>query len=370
MLEPNSVDTASKISGISKDRIDSLAKTLCDAKNVTIIAGELVTSSSHREMLSAAIGNLALLANVYQKGQVGFLSKYSNSKGAEKLGILPHLPAYLKSKMKELWGFYPENEGLAADRMILAAKKEEIDSLLVIGSDLLSVYPDGQFIREGLRKLDFLVVADLFETETTELADVVLPLSSWAEYEGEFINLEGTVQHFESAIKPIENSLPAREIINKIASAMEKPIYDSPQQLQSECNTLLSLDAKEEPPSKLSEVKFVGEKVDPNFPLPLFVSDDLHHFGHLTERSKSLSAFCNEPYVEISPSMAEKLQISAGTMVKVESEVGKVILSVKISENFDNDIVLISRNFATTPVNILQMRKRRIDRVKLSKVEE
>lgn len=370
MLEPNSIDAASKISGISKDRIDSLAKALCNARDVTIIAGELITSSSQRELLSAAISNLALLANVYQKGQVGFLSKYSNSKGAEKLGILPHLPDSLKNKMKELWGYYPENEGLAADRMILAAKKEEIDSLFIIGSNLIANYPDGQFIRDGLKKLDFLVVADLFESETTELADIVLPLSSWAEYEGEFINLEGTVQHFEPAIKPIENSLPAREIIKKIASELEKPLYDSLQQLQSECDSLLSLDAKMEPPSKLGEVKFAEEKVDQNFPLPLFIYDDLHHFGHLTERSKSLSAFCNEPYVEISPAMAEKLHTSAGTMARVESEVGKIILPAKISENFDNDIVLICRNFATSPVNILQMRKRRIDRVKLSKVEE
>ncbi len=370
ILEPNSLGAASRASGISEDRINSLARALTAAKNVTIIAGELLTSSSHREILSAAISNLALLTNIYQKGQIGFLSKYSNSKGAERLGLLPHLHDDLIGKMKELWGFYPENEGLAADRMILAAKKEEMDALFIIGSNPLWAYPDGQFIREGLAKLDFLVVADLFETETTEIADVVLPLSSWAEFDGEFINLEGTVQRFDQAIKPIGGSLPGREFINKIAAEMDKPVYDSFEQLQSEFNTLLNLKAGEMPPLKLNEVKYSDDKVDTNYPLTLFVADDLHHFGHLTQGSKSLSAFCSEPYVEISPAMGEKLRLTNGMMIRVESEVGKVILPIKISENLDNDIVLISRNFATSPVNILQMRKRRIDRVRLSRVEE
>jgi predicted molibdopterin-dependent oxidoreductase YjgC len=68
--------------------------------------------------------------------------------------------------------------------------------------------------------------------------------------------------------------------------------------------------------------------------------------------------------------LAERLELENGTIVRVESEVGKVILPVRISEHIDSDVVLLSGNFAAMPVNVLQMRKRRIDRVKLTKVEE
>jgi NADH-quinone oxidoreductase chain G len=371
MANPNTVSSASKITGISEERINALAMALGKAKNITLIVGEYIKASPLRELLSIALNNLTIIAGINKKGQIGFLYKSANSKGAEKLGVIPYPSPNLIGKMKEIWKYYPDSNGLAADRMIRAAKKEEMDAMFVIGANPIWAYPDGQFAKDGIEKLDFLVVADLFESETTEKADVVLPLSSWAEYAGDFINLEGRLQHFSAAIKPQNGSLPAFDIIGRITVEMDKPIFESVEQLNNEIKLLLAvLPEKAAQSLKLGEVKYSEEKISPDFSIPLFVTDDLHHYGHHTKEAKSLAAFGSEPYAEISPAMAEKLQLENTEMLRIESEVGKIILPVRISEILDNNVVVISRNFATTPVNILQMRKKRIDRVKLSKVED
>ena len=151
---------------------------------------------------------------------------------------------------------------------------------------------------------------------------------------------------------------------------MKTPLFNKVEQLDDEINRLLELknDAAFRP--GLHEVKLLRDEYDESYPIPLFVVDELHHIGHLTEKSKSLSAFCSECYLEISPAQAEKLSARNGTLIRVESEVDKIVLPVKISEFIDNDVAVIPRNFSASPVNALQMRKRRIDRVRYTRVEE
>jgi len=369
-LEPNTVAQAAELSGVEAERISALAKALGEANNITLITGELLTTSITRDAITAAIMNLALLCGMADQGQIGFLSRYANSKGAEKLGVMPLLSEQMIAELKTLWGSYPEQHGLGADRLILSAKKEEIDALFVLGSDPMLCYPDGQFVREGIEKLDFLVVADLFETKTTQMADVVLPLSSMAELSGDFVNLEGTIQHFDRAIKALGQSKPGYDICTRIASALKEPLYETVEDLHKDVMHLLKRDDYPDIKRELYEVRTSHETVSGDYTIPLFVIDHAHHFAHLTERSKSLSAFCSEAQLEISPSLAEKLHAEEGTLIRVESEVGKVILPVHISEHIDNEVAVVSRNFSANPVNGLQMRKQRVDYVKLTRVEE
>jgi len=370
LVEPDSLDEAARLSGIDIDRIKSLARSLCRANHISLLAGEFISSSPVRDNLSAAILNLSLLAGIDRKGQIGFLSRYANSKGAEKLGVVPHLSESMIDFCRRQWGTFPDSEGLAADRMIRAARKDEIDSLFAVGTNLLITYPDGQFVANGLQNLDFFVVADLYESETSGLADVVLPLSSWAEYSGQFVNLEGTVQRFEKAMQPVGHALPGFEIMNRLAREMKSTLFEDKKNLQKEVDAVLELSEPVSLNRELHEVRQVKDESSEDYPFSLFVVDELHHFEHLTEKSKSLAAFCNEAFLEISASLAERLHADNGTLIRIESEVGKVVLPVKISEFIDNNVVLVPRNFSAAPVNSLQMRKRRIDRVKLSKVEE
>jgi predicted molibdopterin-dependent oxidoreductase YjgC len=197
----------------------------------------------------------------------------------------------------------------------------------------------------------------------------VLPLSSWAEYTDRFVNLEGKAQIFEKAIKPVGHSRPAYDIVNSIARELKNPLFESKENLQKDIDALLAFDSADEPEMKPVEVKYAEDKKTPGFDIPMLVVDQLHHFGHWTEKSHSLSEFCNEAFLEMSPALAEKLKVEDGTIVRVESEVARINLPVKISEIIDSNVVLAYRNFATSPVNNLQMRKRRIDWVKIARVE-
>ncbi|HKK20417.1 MAG TPA: molybdopterin dinucleotide binding domain-containing protein, partial [candidate division Zixibacteria bacterium] len=123
-------------------------------------------------------------------------------------------------------------------------------------------------------------------------------------------------------------------------------------------------------PTGLLEVKPDYESVPEQFPHAIYLVDDAHHCGHLTEKTTSLVNFCSEPYVEMSPDLAGKLDVDAGEPVRLESEVGKQVLTVRISEHIDNDVVVVPRNFPAMKVNSLFSRKCRVDRVKISKVVE
>ncbi|MDH3346322.1 MAG: hypothetical protein OEL75_03980, partial [Kiritimatiellaceae bacterium] len=107
-----------------------------------------------------------------------------------------------------------------------------------------------------------------------------------------------------------------------------------------------------------------------DYKIPLYIIDDWHHSGHLTEKAQSLANFMSEPYIEISPELASRLKIEQGSSVRVESEVGKAILPAQISEYLRGDVVLIPRNFPSRGVTSLLMRKKRVDRVKISTVDE
>jgi len=365
-----SAKETAEITGVEVDHLKIIAHALAEGKKITIIIGEIVKRSKERESIAASLINLNNLFNIKAKGQMAVLARYANSKGAEKLGLLPKPQDKLVAKLKSLWGHYPEAEPKNTDAMMALIKKEEIKGFFIVGSNPVMLYPDRVFVKEGLEKLDFLVVCDMFETATTEIADVVLPIASWAEYNGDYVNLEGRNQTAEQAIKPVDSSKPVYEIIKLIAKLFNVDLFKDNDMIDDEMNQLLNIDTVLPIPKSLFELKY--EAVPPNkeYPHPLFVIDDHNHSGHLTEKCQSLNNFAGEAYLEIARERADKYHLKNGDNVRVESEIGKIIVPVKISEFIDNDAVLIPRNFPSTPVTSLLMRKLRIDRVKITRVDE
>jgi len=356
-------------SGIDAGELKLVAKAIAEGRKITFICGELITRSSARENISAAVCNLNKLFGIENKGQIGVLARHANSAGAARLGLLPELSDNLKSELNNLWGKTPEAPGLSTDAMFSVMKKGELNGYLIVGANPMMLYPDRQFVQDAFKALDFLVVADLYETETTALADVVFPLSSWAEYNGHYVNLEGRVQFAEAAIKPKFESKPAHEIVSLIASKFGRPLFGSASEMQAEITNLLKSATVTAWPNDYLQVTISPESRPLDYPVPLMVGDDPHHVGHLTEKSISLSNFVSEAYMEMSPDLAAKHKISSGDQIRVESETGKIIVKAKISSVLDSDTVFIPRNFSATPVNCLLSRKRRTDWVRLSKVQ-
>lgn len=367
-IEPKSLAEAAEICGVPEEDIRLLARALAGARKITIFGGELITRSHARETIAAAMFNLNRLFRVEQRGQVSILARYANSCGAEKLGLLPKPSAPVLDKLTQLWGEFPESDPRTTDAMLAQMRKEEIDGFFILGANPVMLYPDRQFVTESLEKLDFLVVCDLFETQTTELADVVLPMASWAEYSGYYTNLEGRAQKAEQAIKPLHQSKPPLEIVRLVAEKQEISLFDTEEQMYQEIEELLALPNADELPGDFLEAKYEPEETSEKFPLPVVICDDPHHSGHLTEKTVSLMNFVAEAYVEMSAELAGRLKVKEGDPVRMESEAGKVVVPARISEHIDNDVLLVPRNFSSTRVTSLLMRKKRVDRVRISKV--
>ncbi|HOP08087.1 MAG TPA: NADH-quinone oxidoreductase subunit NuoG [candidate division Zixibacteria bacterium] len=365
-----SLAEAAQAAGLEPDELKVVARALAEGRKITFMIGELAARSKAREIIGAAVSNLNLLMSLSERGQLAVLARYANSRGAEMLGVVPNPPEALKAKLTELWGSYPESAAHNTDAMLNLMKKEEIDACLIVGGNPMSIYPDKEFTREGLEKLDFLVVADMFETETTELADVVLPLGSWAEVEGDFINLEGVKQTASKALNPVEQSKSAEELIRLIAQAMDESALGEEAILTDEIAQALAVYKPSVLPDKMIKVTPESEEVSAEYPHPVLICDDPHHCGYVTEKAPSLVNFAGEAYVELSQEMADRYGLENGTSVRLVSPTGKVILPVKISEHVENDVLLLPRNFSAVAVTSLLLRKLRVDRVNLSKVDE
>lgn len=368
-IVPSTLKDAAVLCGLDENDLKVLARSIVDGKKVTFFIGEIVTRSKSRDNISAALLNMNKLFGISSKGQISILARYANSKGAEKLGLLPEPIAPIKEVLKNNFSEYPDSEPLNTDDMMAHIRKEEIKGLFVFGSNPMMLYPDKEFIKESLEKLDFLVACDLFETETTEAADVVLPLAGWAEYDGDYINVEGVNQSAKQAVKPNDEIKPAFEIIRMIAEKLENTNFGN-DAIDKEIANCLAVDTAISIPKDFIEVKSQSEETADDNTFPIFIIDDAHHAGYLTEKSPSLNNFVAEAYLMMSEELAAKHNMKNGDSIRVESEVSKIILPVKISESLDSDVLLVPRNFQSSPVTSLFMRKKRVDRVKISKVDE
>lgn len=369
-VTPNNLNDISRMTGVDTEAFIEIARALADGKKISFIAGEIVARSLGRDRICSALANLNTLFGISDKGQIAILARHANTKGAEKLGIANEPAAKVKSQLKNLWGEYPDCPPNNTDAMIALMKKDEVKGFITVGVNPVRLYPDREFAGEGLEHVDFLVACDMFETETTILADVVLPICSWAEYDGDYVNLEGMLQSGKKAVKPINDSKPVYQIIDQLADSFEKELFDSNDSRQKEIDTLIGSDSVIPWPKELLEVNSEAPQMDEKYPYPLFICDDPHHSGHWTEKSSSLLNFCGEAYIEISEELARNLKIETNDSVRVESPTGKIIVTVRVSEHLQGNVVLIPRNFSSTPVTSLFMRKKRVDSVKITKLEE
>jgi len=369
-LKPGSLSEAAQICGVETDRMISLARALSEAQNPFILAGEILKASPYRHRIANGLYSLANLLGV-DDAQAAILATNANSMGAERVGLRPSIGVELEEKLAQKWGKrLPEGPGVGTSQILKGALEEEIDSVFVMGANPAMRYPDGPFVDAALDKLDFLVVADLFETETSAKADVVLPLAGWSEYEGSYINLEGRYQKFERALPPKKDIKTGAEILRAIAEAMELPLEIDDKELEAETREIV--ESRQRRPRDTGThypVKQPSIIEHEEYPYRLYIGNDLHHYGYLTEHCPSLMRFTSEPYLELSPNLAEKLEISEGDLVRVESATGKLVLKARLSEFFEGEAVFIPNNFSSVEVNGLVSREKG-SWVKLEKLDD
>ena len=394
-------ERAAEITGVRAGQIVKAAHLLADQRPGALLYAMGITqhTTGHQNVLACA--NLQmLLGNMgVPGGGVNPLRGQNNVQGACDMGCLPNVyPGYqavtdeqVQQKFGEAWGVSLPNEvGLTLTEMIPQAETGEVRALYIMGENPMLSDPDTNHIEHCLRSLDFLVVQDIFLTETAALADVVLPSASWAEKLGTFTNSERRIQFVRPAVPAPGEAKLDWWIAGEIARRMgyEGLTYSSPGEIMDEINQLTPiyggitydrigeaglqwpcLDA-EHPGTPILHVGKFGrglgrlsatewhppaEEPDEEYPFVFTTGRVLYHFhsGSMTRRSQGLDTIFPGPVVEINLQDAARLGVSEGQKVRVSSRRGTIEAAALVSPMTDPGVVFMPFHFAEAAANRL-----------------
>mgnify|MGYP002713187852 CR=1 FL=1 len=213
------------LTGVSKDLVKSAAIAYASANNAMEFHGLGVTEHFQGSKTVMLLSNLAMMTGNIGKKGVGLnpLRGQNNVQGAADMGVQPHQGAgYLDVNNPKIQKYYakkyginkmPEQEGLKIPDMLNAAIDGKIKALYIMGEDTIMTDPNTNHSIKAFQNLELIVVQELFMTATSEMADVVLPASSYFEKNGTFTNGERRVQRVNKVIEPIGNTKPDGQII-------------------------------------------------------------------------------------------------------------------------------------------------------------
>jgi formate dehydrogenase alpha subunit len=305
-------------------------------------------------------------------------------------GYQPVTDAQNAEKFGKAWNVNVSTKvGLTVTDMMKAALAGEIKAMFILGENPMVSDADTHHVEKALNALDFLVVQDIFMSETALLADVVLPGVSFAEKDGTFTNTERKVKRVRRAIEPIGESRDDWKVICEISSRMGYEMsYKNPSQILQEVAQLtpsyagISYDRIEKDglhwpcPNAthpgtpyLHKDRFTrgrglfhaieylppDELPDKEFPYLLTTGRIYVHYhtGTMTRRSPSLNKEVEEGFVEINPREARELGIRQGEKIKILSRRGAIEIKADLSERMEGNTIFIPFHFAESAANVL-----------------
>ncbi|GGN94561.1 formate dehydrogenase subunit alpha [Haloarcula pellucida] len=402
-------ETVEELAGVSPDELASAAETLAEADTVVFGWAMGMTQQSHGTENLLAMADLALLLGQLGKPGAGlspFRGQNNVQGGGGDMGTLPgSLPGYqdpaddeVGEKFAEAWGERPPEEpGLKVPEMLAEAHEGNLRGMYVVGENPALSEPDIQHAAEALEDLEFLVVQDIFMTETAEYADVVLPAATSPEKHGTFTNTERRVQRVRPTAEPPGEARQDWEITQALANRLGYDWdYDHPREVMDEINSLVPiyggvtydrLESGEEHGLQWpcwdedhlgtpylydyeegnfnhddGLARFVpadgghpGELPDEEFPLTLTSGRVLYHWhtGQITRRVEGLMSHVGESFVEIHPDTAEQLGVADGEYVRVESRRGSIVVKAQVTDRVGPGTLFIPMHFAAGAVNKL-----------------
>jgi len=404
MVKDYTPEKVEEISGIPKEDLIEAARMYANTNSSSIIYSMGITQHTTGVDNVKSCANLAMVTGNIGKPSTGVnpLRGQNNVQGACDLGALPNVfPGYQKvvepevrEKFEKAWGMtekIPDNIGLTVVEMMNEAATGNLKCIYIMGENPMISDPDITHVKEGLENLEFLVVQDIFLTETAKLADVVLPGATFLEKDGTFTATDRRVQRVRKAIEPIGYSKPDWQIICELARRMGSKAfeYDSPKEIQDEIASLTPLygginyDRLDElgflqwpcfdvdhpgtvylHKDKCSrglghffavEYKPPAELPDEEYPYTLTTGRILFHFhtGTMTRRSKKLHNEVPTGYVEINPFDAEELGIKDGEKVSVSTRRGTIEIPAYVTKKVPLKTVFIPFHFKECAANVL-----------------
>jgi formate dehydrogenase alpha subunit len=428
LVEEYTPERVEQISGIPADGLREAARIYATNRPSAIIYAMGITQHTTGTDNVKSCANLAMLCgNVgVAGGGVNPLRGQNNVQGACDLGALANVyPGYQKvvspevqEKFRKAWGSTSDlNIGLTVTEMIDAAGDGRVRAIVVMGENPMVADPDVNHARHCLEQLEFLVVQDIFPSETAQLAHVVLPGASFVEKDGTYTATDRRIQRVRKAIEPIGDAKADWEIICLLAQQMGASGFDfpSPKEVMDEIAQLTpiyggvsyerleelgflqwpvpALDHPGTPylhKAKFSrglghfhalEFKEAAELTDEEYPLILTTGRLMFHWhtGTMTRRSEKLHQEVPEAYVEIHPDDATQIGLNGGKRVRVASRRGEIELGVRVTKRIRPGVVFIPFHFAEAAANALtiaaldptaKIPEYKVCAVKIERVEE
>jgi len=395
-------EKVAEISGIPADGIREIARTYAQNKPAAILYAMGITQHTTGVDNVKSTSNLAMLCgNVgVPGGGVNPLRGQNNVQGACDMGALPNVYSgyqvvtseEVQKKFQEAWGSAgPLKVGLTVTEIVHAAGEGQVRALFIMGENPMVSDPDINHVRQCLENTEFLVVQDIFPTETVQLAHVVLPGASFAEKNGTFTNTERRVQRVRKAIEPLGEAKEDWSIICELAKKMGAQGFDfsSTKKVMEEINKLTpsyggityerlealgslqwpcpAVDHPGTPylhKGKFSrglgkffalEYKEPNEMPTEEYPYVLTTGRSMFHFhtGSMTRRSDKLHNEVPEAYVEIHVSDAKKIGLNGHKRVRISSKRGEIELGVRVTDDIKRGVVFIPFHFAEAAANVL-----------------
>jgi formate dehydrogenase alpha subunit len=400
-VERYSPEYVQEITGIPADDLIQASRMYAQATSASIFFAMGITQHWTGTDNVKSLANLAMLCgNVgIPGGGVNPLRGQNNVQGACDLGALPNVfsgyqpvsDRIIRERMAKEWEIkgLPDSPGLTVTEMVEGAGKGEIKALYIIGENPLVSDPDLNHAEKAFQGLDFLVVQDIFLSETARLAHVVLPSVSFAEKDGTFTNTERKVQLVRKAIDPPGQARQDWQIISDLSSRMGYPMtYIDSETIMREIATVTPsyrgityarlgeedihwpCTSEEHPGTpRLHVGKFsrgVGlfhpidyippaEMPDEQYPLFLTTGRVLYHFhtGTMTMQSDGLNDMAPECFVEIAPGDARRYEVEEGNVLKVSSRRGEIAARAHVSDQAVEGTIFIPFHFAKAAANRL-----------------
>ena len=391
-----------QISGVPAADLRRAARLYGQAKAAAIVYAMGITQHTVGTDNVKTMANLAMLCgNVgIEGGGVNPLRGQNNVQGACDMGGLPNVfsgyqpvtDANARAKMEAAWGVknLPDWVGLTMTGMVPAIPEGKIKALYIVGENPVISDPDSDHLVKALKQLDFLVVQDIFLTETAALADVVLPATTFAEKAGTFSNTERRVAPVHQVIPPLGDSRPDWQIIAGISRRLGYPMdYADPEAIFEEIRqvtpsyagiTYARLEAEgglqwpcpttEHPGTvylhrgQFSRGKGAffaidhrdpAEMPDADYPLVLTTGRLLYqyHTGTMSRRAPGLEEKAPECFVEIAAGDAMDYGIGDGDKVRVKTRRGELVVRAQVSPKAVPGTIFIPFHFHEAAVNKL-----------------
>lgn len=399
-LKKYTPEYVAEICGVKAEDIVKAARIYGKADKAAIYYSMGVTQHSTGTNGVMSTSNLSMMTGNIGKESAGVnpLRGQNNVQGACDMGALPtdytgYQKVFLsavREKMSKAWKTdLPEEKGKTIVEILNGAYDKTINFLYIMGENPMISDPDINHTEKALKKLDFLLVQDIFLTETAQLADVVLPAASFAEKDGTFTNTERRVLRVRKAIEPVGQAKPDWQILMEISSLLGyEEHYDSPSDIMDEIASLtpsyggISYERlekeslqwpctnKDHPGTKylhkdimargkglFKAIDYVESKElpDESYPLILTTGRILYHYHTRTMSGKvqGLNEVVANSYMEINPKTAADYGIKNGELVAVTSRRGSVNTRARITDKIEEGVIFMPFHFEDGPANKL-----------------